>query len=62
MSCLQLIELVNSPTRLGSLSTRDNQGNINSAVVGSARMVEESTLILGLGANRTLHNLRSHPY
>jgi hypothetical protein len=60
MSRQQLMTLVNSPTRLGSLSTSDNQGNINAAVVGSARMVEESTLILGLGDNRTLHNLRSH--
>jgi hypothetical protein len=60
MSRQQLMTLVNSPTRLGSLSTSDNLGNINAAVVGSARMPAE-TMILGLGDNRTLHNSGTIP-
>lgn len=57
----QLMALVNRPTRLGSLSTSDGQGNLNAAVVGSARMVDDETLLLGLGDNRSLRHLRCHP-
>lgn len=61
MNRRQLMALVNRPTLLGSLSTADAQGNLNAAVVGSARMIDEETLLLGLGDNRSLRYLRSHP-
>lgn len=57
----QLMIFLNQPGRFGTLSTTDAAGNINSAIFGSARMTDENTLTLGLGANRSLANLKEHP-
>ncbi len=45
----------------GVLSTADGQGNVNAAVFGSARLVGTDRIVLGLGDNRTLANLRQNP-
>jgi len=45
----------------GVLSTADGQGNVNAAVFGSARLVSADRIVLGLGDNRTLANLRQNP-
>lgn len=45
----------------GVLSTADGQGNVNAAVFGSARLVGADRIVLGLGDNRTLANLRQNP-
>ncbi|HAD05311.1 MAG: hypothetical protein A2091_06415 [Desulfuromonadales bacterium GWD2_61_12] len=51
----------NAPV-VGSLSTSDAAGEINVAIFGSARLLDDgATLVLALGANRTLRNLRQHP-
>ncbi|MEJ2169037.1 MAG: pyridoxamine 5'-phosphate oxidase family protein, partial [Desulfobacterales bacterium] len=47
--------------RLGTLSTADKSGKVNSAYFGSPRMVDEETVFMGLGNNRTFANLQENP-
>lgn len=50
-----------APT-VGTLSTSNAAGEINAAIFGSARLLNDgSTLALALGDNRTLRNLRQQP-
>ncbi|HMK34771.1 MAG TPA: pyridoxamine 5'-phosphate oxidase family protein [Desulfomonilaceae bacterium] len=57
----QLMEFFNKQPRLGTLSTADKTGKVDSAYFGSPRMVDEKTIVMGSGANRTLTNLRENP-
>jgi hypothetical protein len=57
----QLMEYFNRQPRLGSISTAGRDGKVDVAVMGSPRMTDEKTVIVGLGANRTLANLRENP-
>ncbi|WP_432822343.1 pyridoxamine 5'-phosphate oxidase family protein [Trichloromonas sp.] len=54
-------ELFSRVGRFGTLSTADNAGRVNCAIFGSGRLTDEYTLILGLGGNRTLSNLKENP-
>ncbi len=56
------MEYFNRSPRIGTLSTADKGGNVDSAVFGSPRMVDEKTVVMGLGKNRTLANLQQNPY
>ena len=51
----------NKQPRLGTLSTADKSGKVNSAFFGSPRMVDEKTIFMGLGNNRTFANLQENP-
>jgi len=44
------------------LSTADKNGKVNSGYFGSPRMIDEKTIFLGLGKNRTLANLQENPH
>ncbi|MGD0080697.1 MAG: pyridoxamine 5'-phosphate oxidase family protein [Methanoregula sp.] len=55
------MEYFNKSPRIGTLSTADKGGNVDSAVFGSPRMVDEKTVVMGLGKNRTLANLHQNP-
>jgi hypothetical protein len=57
----QLMDYFNKQPRLGTLSTADKTGKVNSAYFGSPRMVDEKTIIMGSGTNRSLANLRENP-
>jgi len=57
----KLIEYFNKQPRLGTLSTADKSGKVNSAYFGSPRMVDENTIFMGLGNNRTFANLQENP-
>lgn len=46
---------------VGTLSTRGADDQLNAALFGSARLLEDGRLALILGDNRTLRNLRRHP-
>lgn len=47
---------------VGTLSTSTADGEINAAIFGSARLLNDgATLVLALGDNRTLRNLRQQP-
>ena len=57
----KLMEYFNKQPRLGTLSTVDKNGKVNSAYFGSPRMVDEKTIFMGLGNNRTFANLQDNP-
>jgi hypothetical protein len=56
-----LMDFFNKQPRLGTLSTADKNGKVNSAYFGSPQMVDEKTIVMGIGNNRTLANLRENP-
>jgi hypothetical protein len=58
----QLMEYFNKQPRLGTLSTADKNGRVNSAYFGSPRMIDERTIVMGIGKNRTLANVQENPY
>ena len=57
----KLSKLLNASNRITVLSTVDPSGAPNSAVFGSVRLLDEKTLLLGMGDNRSLSNLASNP-
>lgn len=57
----ELMHMFNSPNRLGTMSTSDNEGNLNAGVFNSLRMIDENTAVMALGGNRSLKNLKKHP-
>ncbi len=57
----KLMEYFNKQPRLGSLSTADKNGRVNVAYFGSPRMVDDKTVFMGLGKNRTFENLQENP-
>jgi hypothetical protein len=58
----KLMDYFNKAPRLGTLSTASKQGNVNAAVFGSPRMVDEKTVVMGLGKDRSLHYLEENPH
>jgi len=58
----KLMDYFNKSPRIGTLSTADKAGNVDSAVFGSPRMTDEKTVVMGLGKNRTLANLQQNPH
>jgi hypothetical protein len=58
----KLMDYFNKSPRIGSLSTADKAGNVDSAIFGSPRMTDEKTVVMGLGKNRTLANLQQNPH
>jgi hypothetical protein len=57
----ELMEYVNKQPRLGILSTADKNGKVDSGYFGSPRMIDEKTIFMGLGKNRTFANLQENP-
>ena len=57
----QVMEMFNRKTRIGALATADKNGNVNAAVFGSPRMIDEETVIMAIGDNRTYRNLQENP-
>ncbi len=45
----------------GVLCSSDGAGNVNAAVFGSAQLLADGQLVLGLGKNLTLKNLQRNP-
>ncbi len=58
----ELMEYFNKQPRLGILSTAGKDGKVDSGYFGSPRMIDEKTVFMGLGKNRTLANLQENPY
>lgn len=54
-------QFISEPKQVGILSTANNDGTPNCAIIGSAIMPTEDQLILALGDNRTLRNLQQNP-
>jgi len=57
-----LMEYFNKRPRIGTLGTASKEGKPNVAHLGSPQMVDEKTVLIGLGQNRTLANLQENPY
>jgi hypothetical protein len=56
-----LTTLFNKRPRIGSLSTANGKGEVNVAVFGSPQMIDENTVVMGIGKNRTFMNLQENP-
>ncbi len=61
MTQLNLLEIF-AEHATGTLSTADSQGKVDAAVFGSCRLIDDNTVAVGLGNNRTLANLKSNPH
>lgn len=66
MGCLQIENQaqffdLNKPGRVGVLATADKQGQPNAAYFGSLKLMEDGSVVLGLGNNRSLKNLEANP-
>lgn len=58
----ELIQYFNKQPRLGTLSTAGKDGQVNSAYFGSPTMLDDKTIVMGLGKNRTFTNLSENPH
>jgi hypothetical protein len=58
----KLMEYFNKQPRIGTLSTANREGKVDSAVFGSPRMTGEKTVVVALGKDRTLEYLQENPY
>ncbi len=57
----KLMEYFNKQPRIGTLSTASRDGKVDAAVFGSPQMVDEKTVMMGLGKDRTLAYLQENP-
>jgi hypothetical protein len=57
----QVMEMFNKKTRIGVLATTNKDGDVNTAVFGSPRMIDENTVIMAIGDNRSFQNLQENP-
>jgi len=57
----ELLDIFNNPNRFGTLSTSDGKGHVNAGIFNSPQMVDEDTVVMALGDNRTLANLKKNP-
>ena len=57
----ELTALFNKRPRIGTLSTADKTGEVNVAVFGSPQMIDQNTVVMGIGQNRTYRNLQRNP-
>ena len=57
----EVMELFNKQTRIGTLSTANQNGDVNVAIFGSPRMIDENTVVMGIGKNRSLQCLQENP-
>ena len=61
MNALELMEKFNDPTRLGTLATADTAGKVDNAVFSALQMVNEKTVMMAIGDNRSYANLKVNP-
>jgi hypothetical protein len=61
MNRQEVMELFNRRPRIGALSTANRKGEVNVAVFGSPQMIDENTVVMGIGRNRTFRNLQENP-
>ena len=61
MNRKEVMKMFNRETRIGALATAGKNGDVNAAVFGSPRMIDEETVIMAIGENRTYKNLQENP-
>jgi len=57
----KLMELFNKQPRIGALATANKKGDVNVAVFGSPQMIDENTVVMGIGQNRSFRNIQRNP-
>ena len=57
----QVMKMFNKETRVGILATANNHKDVNAAVFGSPRMIDEDTVIMAIGDNRSAQYLEENP-
>ncbi len=57
----QVMKMFNKKTRIGVLATANNDKEVNVAVFGSPRMIDEDTVIMAIGDNRSAKYLEENP-
>ena len=57
----QVMRMFNREARIGALATVSKDGEPNAAVFGSPRMIDEDTVIMAIGENRSYKNLQENP-
>ena len=53
--------MFNRKPRIGALATSNKNGDVNAAVFGSPQMIDENTVIMAIGENRTFKYLQENP-
>jgi hypothetical protein len=61
MNRKEVMDLFNKRPRIGTLSTANRNGEVNVAVFGSPQMIDENTVVMGIGRNRSFRNLQENP-
>lgn len=56
-----LMEQFNKQPRLGTLATADDQGKVDNAVFSALQMIDENTVMMAIGDNRSYANLQLNP-
>ena len=57
----QVMEMFNKKARIGALATTNKDADVNLAVFGSPRMIDEDTVIMAIGDNRSHKYLQENP-
>lgn len=57
----ELMDVFNKRPRICVLSTANRTYDVNAAVFGSPQMVDENTIVMGVGKNRTFKYLQENP-
>ena len=57
----KFVEFFNRQPRIGALSTADKAGNVNAAVFGSPRLLDDGTMVMAISNNRSFQNLQENP-
>ena len=56
-----VMRMFNKQPRVGVLATANKNGETDAAVFGSPRMIDEDTVIMAIGENRSARNLKENP-
>lgn len=56
----QVMKMFNKEARIGVLATANKNGDVNAAVFGSPRMIDEDTVIMAIGDNRSAKYLEEN--
>jgi hypothetical protein len=56
-----VMEMFNKRSRIGALATSNKNGDVNAAVFGSPQMIDEETIIMAIGDNRSFQYLQENP-
>jgi hypothetical protein len=61
MNRKDVMKMFNKESRIGALATSNQSGDVNAAVFGSPRMIDEDTVIMAIGDNRSFKYLQENP-